>query len=151
MNRSKLNSEPCAVCATSRAIVRIPREPARRQYDNIGDIVFADMWSPYQIARWDKTTCFLFVIDDATRKTWAKCLSRPLEALNALKTIYKTIERQHSTKIKRCRADNQMNKGEFDTWCTSKGIAIEPTAPWTHHQVGVAERNNRTVREEQLL
>ena len=43
--------------------------------------------------------------------------------------------------------DNQFNQGPWKTWCDKKGITIEPIAPYAHHQVGVAEHVNRTLRE----
>jgi hypothetical protein len=35
--------EICPICATSRALNRIPREPARRHYENIGDLLIIDL------------------------------------------------------------------------------------------------------------
>lgn len=52
---------------------------------------------------------------------------------DALRKLHKNIERKYSITIRRYRMDNQLN--------------LEPTGPYAHHQVGVAERVNRTIRE----
>lgn len=137
----------CPSCATSRAIVKIPREPATRRATEIGELMHADSWGPYPITGYDGTVKFVLCTDDATRRTWSKRLARAADAPGALKQINKEVERQYSAKVQKYRVDNEFFKGEFKIWCETKGIGIEPTVPYGHHQVGVAERMNRTIRE----
>lgn len=39
----------CPVCATTRAIVKIPRDPATRRYKKPGDLIHLDSWGPYSV------------------------------------------------------------------------------------------------------
>ena len=62
----------CPVCATIRAINKIPRDPARRQFNAVGDLLIADSWGPYPIEGLNRVRYALFVIDDATRYIWVQ-------------------------------------------------------------------------------
>ena len=137
----------CPVCATTRAIVRMPRDPARIRYDEKGQLVHVDIWGPYPVVGWDGTRWMVFSTDDATRATKTLRLKTPAEFPQLLRELHKKEERKYQTIILRYRVDNQFNQGPWKDWCKKKGIAIEPIAPHTHHQVGVAERVNRTLRE----
>jgi hypothetical protein len=69
------------------------------------------------------------------------------DAVTDLKELHKQIERKYNVKIRRYRLDNEFNKGEFKAWLISKGVTLEPIVPYAHHQIGVSERLNRTIRE----
>ena len=137
----------CPVCATTRAIIRVPRDPARIRYDKKGQLVHVDIWGPYPVAGWDGTKWMVFSTDDATRATKTLRLRALNEFPQRLRELHKAEERKHQIIILRYRVDNQFNRGPWKIWCEKKGIAIEPIAPYAHHQVGVAERVNRTLRE----
>ena len=137
----------CPICATTKAIVRIPRDPAKIRYETKGELVHADIWGPYSVKGWDDTRWMIFATDDFTRRTKTARLTKLTEFPQALRVLHKQEERQYTVLIRRYRVDNQFNEGPWKTWCEKKGIAIEPIAPHAHHQVGVAERVNRTLRE----
>lgn len=139
--------EICPICATTKAVARIPRDPARRRFDRIGECLHIDNWGPYPILGWDDTRHMCFIVDDATRMTWSLRLKSKDEAPVLLRNLVREIERKHNTSVLRVRGDAEFNKGPWKTWCEKKGIQIEPTAPYIHNQVGVAERVNRTLRE----
>lgn len=65
----------CPVCATTRALVKIPRDPAKRRAQEPGQLMHADTWGPYPIEGFDSTKYFLFVTCDSTRCTWAERFS----------------------------------------------------------------------------
>lgn len=69
----------CPVCATTRALVYIPRDLAKRRAQEPGFLIHADTWGKYPIAGWDGTQYFLFLTDDATRYTWSARYSRRRE------------------------------------------------------------------------
>jgi gag-polypeptide of LTR copia-type/GAG-pre-integrase domain len=144
--RAKLGAI-CPICATTRAVVRIPREPARRRFKDLGSLLHIDLWGPYNVPSWDNTRFFCFVTDDATRYTWSLRLKTRDEAPDALRTLVKRLQRKHDMTIRRTRVDNELNKGPWKAYATKKSITIEPTATYSHNQVGVAERANRTIRE----
>ena len=137
----------CPICATTRAIVRIPRDPARVRYDEKGQLLHVDIWGPYPVVGWDGTRWMVFSTDDATRTTKTLRLKTLSEFPQLLREFHKREERKYQIMILRYRVDNQFNQGPWKEWCKKKGITIEPIAPHAHHQVGVAERVNRTLRE----
>ena len=137
----------CPVCATSRAIVRIPREPATRRAEGFGDLFHADSWGPYSIKGYDGTTRFVFVTDDASRRLFPLRITTPSDAPDALKQCTKVLQKKFGVTVRSWRVDNEFSKGPFKAWCEKKGMTVEATAPYAHHQVGVAERRNRVIRE----
>ena len=137
----------CPICATTKAIVRLPRDPAKIRYKDKGQLVHVDIWGPYSVIGWDNTRWMLFSTDDATRATKTIRPKALDDFPQLLRELHKREERKYQLQILRYRVDNQFNNGPWKEWCTKKGIAIEPIAPHTHHQNGVAERLNRTLRE----
>ena len=145
--KAKLNAI-CPVCATSRAINRIPREPATRRFEGVGDMLHADTWGPYGLPGFDGTKFFLAITDDAMRYTWADPFQSKSEIGPLFRKMLARIETVHNTKIRVIRGDNEMFENDTRKWCEQKGIQLEPTVPYAHHQNGVAERNFRTEREK---
>jgi len=43
----------CPVCAVTKALVKVPRDPARRRAERIGDLFHADVWGPYSVPGYD--------------------------------------------------------------------------------------------------
>lgn len=144
--RAKLNAI-CPVCATSRAINRIPREPATRRFDTVGDMIHADTWGPYGLAGIGGIKFFLALVDDAMRYTWAEPFQSKAEIGSLFRKMLNRIETGYNTRIRRIRADNKLFENDTKKWYKERGVQIEPAVPYGHHQNGVAERNFRTERE----
>jgi hypothetical protein len=138
----------CPVCATTRALVRIPRDPASRQSEEVGDLVHVDLWGPYPIEGYDGTTLFLLMTDDNSRFTWCERLKTKSEVAEAFRRLHKRIEKAHKVTIRKYRCDNEFANGPVGAWCKKHHISLETSAPYAHHMNGVAERNMRTVREK---
>lgn len=144
--KAKLNAI-CPVCATSRAINRIPREPATRKFEGIGDMIHADTWGPYGLSGIDGIKFFLALTDDAMRFTWAEPFKVKSEIGPLFRKMLTRIETVYKTKVRIIRGDNEMFENDTVKWCEQRGIQLEPAVPFAHHQNGVAERNFRTERE----
>jgi len=138
----------CPVCATTRAINKVPRDPATRRATNPGELMHADAWGPYPINAWDGTVYILAMTDDATRFTWsARFVSRD-KIPEIFRQLHRTIERRHDLKIRTYRLDNEFpSHGALRDWFRRHAISLETTVPYTHHMNGVAERGFRTDRE----
>lgn len=139
--------ETCPICVTSRAVLRIPREPGRRRATKPGQRLHADIWGPYPIIANDLTRYILFVTDDDSRMTDALRLQTKDEMPNVLRTYIKEFQRPEGINVETVHVDNEFNRGAFKDWTRKHGIKLEPIAPHAHHQLGVAERVNRTIRE----
>jgi len=138
----------CPVCATTKALVKIPRDPARRRYNVVGALLITDTWGPYAIIGIEEVRYALFVTDDATRFTWVRFFSRKNEIPQTLTAIRKMIETTHDTVARRVRFDNEFYKKEIAYWAEQQGVTLEPSAAYAHHQVGTQERAHRTIREK---
>lgn len=57
------------VYTVTRALVKIPRGPAKRYAQEPGQIVYVDVWGLYPIEGFDGTKYFFFITDDCTRYT----------------------------------------------------------------------------------
>lgn len=138
----------CPVCATTRALVKIPRDPATRHSQQPGWMVHVDVWGPYPIEGFDGTRYFLFITDDCTRYTWSARFDKKYQLFEVFKSLVKLIQKAFNITIRCCRFDNEFERGPIGKWCDSHSIAREPIEPYAHYQNGVAERANRTIREK---
>lgn len=144
--RAKLKAV-CPVCAVTRALVKIPRDPAKRHAREPGQIVHVDAWGPYPIEGFDGTKYFLFITDDCTRYTWCARFDHKRQLLEMFKALVKFIQKTYDIVIRCCRLDNEFENGPIGRWCDAHAISREPIEPYAHYQNGVAERTNRTIRE----
>lgn len=138
----------CPVCATTRAVNRIPRDPATRRATNPGEIMHADTWGPYPVGAWDGTIYVLAMTDDATRFTWSARYATKDKIPNVFRHLHRTIEKRNNITIRAYRLDNEFpSYGELRDWFQRHAISLENSVPHTHHMNGVAERGFRTDRE----
>ena len=144
--RTKLKAV-CPVCAVTRALVKIPRDPAKRHAQQPGQMVHVDVWGPYPMPGFDGTKYFLFITDDCTRYTWCARFDRKHQLLEMFKSLIKFIQKAYDIVIRCCRLDNEFENGPVSRWCESRSITREHVEPYAHYQNGVAERTNRTIRE----
>jgi len=138
----------CPVCATTRALVHIPRDPAKRRAKEPGMFMHVDTWGKYAVEGWDGTFYFLFITDDATRYTWCARYAEKKDLSRAFQQLHREIETSLNIKIRNYRLDGEFVEGPIGRWLRKKTIGIEVTQPYAHYQNGAAERPNRTIREK---
>ncbi|KAF4990463.1 hypothetical protein FGRMN_8456 [Fusarium graminum] len=138
----------CPVCATSKALVRIPRDPATRRQQQPGALIHADVWGPYQIEAMDGTKYWLFFTDDATRFTWGIPFASKTDLPTTFRHLHYLIENGHGFTIRCYRFDGEFYLGPIGTWLDKKHIPFEGTVPYAHYMGGTHERVNRTIREK---
>ena len=56
----------CPICATTRTLVRIPRDLAKRKSEEVGNLIYVDTRSLYPIEGYDGIKLFLIMTDDNT-------------------------------------------------------------------------------------
>jgi len=137
----------CPICATTKATVNIPRDPASRRAQSAGELVHVDTWVPFNTRGWDGTLEFLKFTDDYTRMTWSVRLPNKHVLFSEFRKLHRRIEKRHNITIRAYRFNNEFVSNAMKDWTAKHGITQEPTAPYAHYQVGVAERTNRTHRE----
>jgi hypothetical protein len=130
--RAKLKAV-CPVCAVTRALVNIPRDPAKRHARELGQMVHVDVWGPYLIEGFDGTKYFLFITDDYTRYTWCARFDYKYQLLEMFKSLVKFIKKTYNIVIRCCRLDNEFENGPVGKWCDSHAIAREPIQLYAHY------------------
>ncbi|KFX96088.1 hypothetical protein V490_03519 [Pseudogymnoascus sp. VKM F-3557] len=139
----------CPVCATTNAIIRIPRDPATRQFKLPGECIHIDIWGPYAVLGWDKTKYMFEATDGATRFSWTTRLKNRAEVTAAIIRTHKMIEKTYNVVIRRYRSDMEItNRTVIEKEIGESGVTFETSVAYSHHQNGVSERVFRTEREK---
>lgn len=140
--------EICPVCGVTRALVHIPRDPAKRRQTEIGQLIHVDTWGPYPIEGYDGTRLFLFFTDDATRFTWADAMARKKDLFKSFRKLHRKIEKEFNVEVRAYRFDGEFAHGAVGKYVTKKGVRVELTVPYAHYMGGAHERVNRIIREK---
>jgi hypothetical protein len=114
-----------------------------------GELTHMDVWGPARTTAILGAKYYITFIDDCTRKGTVQFMKSKDETSEKVKEYLTYLERHLGKIPKRLRSDNgteYLNKNLI-SWCNQKGIVIEPTAPYSPSQNGVAERYNRTLIE----
>ena len=111
------------------------------------ELVHSDVCGPIPTRSLGGGLYFIKFIDDATHKVWVYIMAGKDDALSMFQKFLTLVEHQSSKKLKWLRTDNG---GEYvsGSFCESKGIRRELTAPFTPAQNGIAERINRKIQEK---
>ncbi|SCN96432.1 uncharacterized protein FFFS_02244 [Fusarium fujikuroi] len=113
----------CPICATSRALLHIPRDPATRRQKELRT-------------------------DDATRWTTAKPMVRKSDLLTVFRDNHYQLEVAYGIVVRCYRFDTEFANGPVGKWLNKKHIPFEPTVPYAHYMGGTHERVNRIIREK---
>jgi transposase InsO family protein len=92
---------------------------------------------------------FLTFIDDFSRRTWVYFLKLKSKVFDKFMAYKALVEKQFGHQIQRLRTDNggEYVNNNFTSYCTTQGIQMQHTIPYTPQQNGVAERKNRTLKK----
>lgn len=125
-----------------------PKGKAKRAKELLG-IVHTDLCGPMSVSSIGGSRYFISFIDDLSRMTFVYFLKNKSEVFETFKTFQVYVERQTGKPIKVLRSDNgtEYVNSVMDSYLESKGIQHQKSIPYTPEQMGVAERNNRTLVE----
>jgi transposase InsO family protein len=92
---------------------------------------------------------FLTFIDDFYRCTWVYFLKLKSEVFDKFLAYKALVEKKFGHQIQRLRTDNggKYVINNFTSYCTTQGIQMQHTIPYTPQQNYVVERNNHTLKE----
>lgn len=139
----------CPICATAKALNRVPKDPATRHWKKPGAMIYADAWGPYPIRGWNGEQYMLAFTDHATRFSWSSPYCTKDQIPDVFKALHKKIEKRFDFRIRVYRVDNEFPKfSSLTMWFEKHGVDTEITIPHTHHMNGAAERGFRTEREK---
>ena len=119
------------------------REPLER--------VYIDLWGPAQVDSIGGHRYYMSIDDGGS--SWCQPYFLPDKeadtTLSALKHFKRQAENITGQRLKSIRTDqgSEFRNAKWVQFCAEEGITHEFTAPYTHQQVGVAERCHRTIVE----
>jgi hypothetical protein len=107
-----------------------------------------DLWGKYDVTSISGHQYYLLLVDDATRYVTVYFLKGKHEAAQYVKDYFTHLHVRGVTThaIRVDRGTEFVNK-DLQSWCHTKGMDIEMTAPYSPSQNGVAERMNCTLVE----
>ena len=90
---------------------------------------------------------FLSFTDDHTGMSWIYLLNTKDETFSFFLEWLPQVERESGAKLLVLRSDNgtEYINHEFKAFCLTRGITMDPGAPYSPELNGVAERLNRTL------
>ena len=91
----------------------------------------------------------LTFIYEFSRYCWVYFLKHKFEVVGLFKVFKALVENQFGRRLKILIYDNagEYFKFAFIQYCEDVGIQMQYSIPYTPHQNGVAERNNRSLKE----
>ena len=149
IDESTVPSPSCDACAEGKMKHRpFPSEASNRS-DVPGERTMTDVWGPTKIKSINGFYYFIAFTDDATRMCHVLFLKTKDQAFDRITTYFNHIEKQYGKVPKKLRLDNgkELVNEKLRKWCNDKGMVLEPSAPYSPSQNGVAERFNRTLVE----
>ncbi|CAI7812739.1 unnamed protein product [Closterium sp. NIES-53] len=112
------------------------------------EVVHMDLVGPMRTEGTGGVLYFLTMVDEWSRFTWARPLSKKSDAAAAIKEDWlPMVERQAMRLVKVLRSDRggEFLGAEFTKFLKKNGIRHQLTCPGTPQQNGIAERANRTI------
>src|SRR5712691_4155566 len=137
----------CVACTEAKLTVA-PHGPSSKRLTKPGELTHVDLWGKYDKNSINGNKYYLLLVDDASRYTTVDFLKTKNQAAQHIKD-YMThqIARGKSPCAIRMDRGSEFVNEELRSWCHSKGIRYQTTAPYSPAQNGVAERMNRTLGE----
>jgi transposase InsO family protein len=112
-------------------------------------LVHNDLCGPLSSPSFSRCKYFLTFIDDFSKCTWAYFLKLKSKVFDKFLAYKALVENQSGHQIQRLRIDNggKYVHNNFTSYCTTHGIQMQHSVPYTPQQNGVAKRKNRTLKE----
>ena len=113
------------------------------------DLVHSDVCGPMSVPSVGGSIYFSTFIDDHSNFTWVYMLKQKSEVGGVFLEWLTMVENLTEKRLKEFRSDNggEYIAHYFTDLCKDRGIALQPTIPYTPQQNGVAERMNRTIMD----
>lgn len=143
---NNLNCETCKISKFRRKSFK-PLKEIRSQHPL--ELLYADVWGPYEHKGREGERYFLAIIDDYSRKTALYPIREKSEVFGIVRRHILRAERFLGRRVKNFRSDNgnEFVNRNFQNFFAEMGINHELTNIYTPEQNGVIERFNQTVAD----
>ena len=137
----------CVACTEAKQFEEPYNKKATRQ-TKPGELTHIDLWGKYEVTSINGHQYYALFVDDASRYMTLRFLKGKNEAAQVVKNYLTHLETHGRTPraIRTDRGKEFVNEA-LQSWCQSKGIDNQLTAPYSPSQNGIAERANRTLVE----
>lgn len=144
-----INHRPCEPCLKGKMRIVINRQSQERTTHPLA-LIHSDLAGPFPRSH-GGALYFIVYIDDYSQMTWLYTLKDKSSSTisNIFIRFKHEVEVSSNTKIQRFRCDNgtgEYMNSAFVTILSDNGIQLEPSAPYTQHQNGVAEAKIRVIQ-----
>jgi hypothetical protein len=112
-------------------------------------LVHSDLSGTLSCPSFSGCNYFLTLIYDFSKRTWVYFLKLKSKVFDKFLAYKALVEKQSGHQIQRLRTDNggEYVNNNFTNYCTTQGIQMQHTVPYTPQQNGVTERKNHTLKE----
>ncbi|CAA7262638.1 unnamed protein product [Cyclocybe aegerita] len=149
VDQSSIPSPLCEACIQAKqAHQAFPQEAAHRS-KTPGERVMSDVWGPAGVKSIGGFKYYISFMDNTTWHSHVLFLKDKTEAFSHIKEHCMKVERQFGRYPQWMRFDNgrEFVNSCVKDWAAEHGIELEPMAPYSSAQNGVAERFNHTMLE----
>jgi transposase InsO family protein len=110
---------------------------------------YKDLCGPLCSPYFFRCKYFFTFIDEFSRCTWVYFLKLKSKVFDKFLAYNALVEKQYGHQIQRLRTHNggEYVNNNFTSYCTTHGIQMQHTIPYTQKQNGVAERTNNKLKE----
>ena len=148
LNVDTSTDKPDCVACTEAKLACAPYSPTVKRFTKPGELVHVDLWGKYNKASIHGNSYYLLLVDDASRFVTVEFLKSKRQVGQRIKDyVTHLMARGLSPCVIRMDRGTEFVNEDLHTWCHSKGIRYQMTAPHSPSQNGVAERMNRTLEE----
>ena len=138
------NCEGCLLGKQSRN--PFPKNSSGKK-EGVLQLIHSDVCGPLSVTSVGGSVYFVTYTDDYSNYLWVYMLKQKSDVPKTFIEWLTLVENQTDKRVKEFRSDNggEYISNCFTTICKERGIATQPTIPYTPQQNGVAERMNRTI------
>jgi len=118
----------------------LPYGPTTKHHTKVGELMHVDLWGKYEKASIHGNYYYLLLVDDALHYVTVEFLKMKTQAIQWIKNymMYLSACGKSPCAIQMDCGTEFVNE-ELRTWCHSKGIRYQMTAPHSPSQNGIAE------------
>jgi Integrase core domain len=137
----------CVACTEAKLTVK-PYGPSGKSFTKPGKLTHVDLWGKYDKASIHGNSYYLLLVDNASRFTSVEFLKLKHQAVQFIKNYMTHLMACGMLPCAICMDRGTEFVNEYlQTWCHSKGIRYQMTAPHSPSQNSIAECMNRMLEE----